>query len=152
VDGVDRSAGGAAELTNRRIFDAMHGGTHMAKAKPKTVAEYIKAAPKEAQPKLREIRALLKKVAPRAKEAIKWGYPVFQDGRILFSYAAHKSHLNFMPTGPAMKHFKKELSEYKTGQDTIQFPYDEPLPKGLIRKIAAYRAKQVKETDARWMY
>ena len=124
----------------------------MPKTKPKTVAEYIRAAPKEAKGKLREIRAILKKVAPKAKEVLKWGYPAFEEGRILFSYSAHKSHLSFMPTGPTLKHFKQELTKLKTGQDTIQFPYDKPLPKALIRKIAAFRAKQVRENDAKWMY
>ena len=124
----------------------------MPKAKPKTVDEYIKVAPQEAQRKLREIRTILKKVAPNAKEILKWGSPAFEEGRILFSYSAHKSHLNFFPTGPAMKPFQQELTKFKTGKDTIQFPYDKPLPKGLIRKIAAFRAKQVRENDARWMY
>ena len=124
----------------------------MPKTKPTTVNEYIKAAPREAQAKLREIRALLKKVVPGAKETLKWGSPVFEEGRILFSYSAHTSHLNFSPTGPAMQPFKEELAKFKTGKDTIQFPYDKPLPRRLIQKIAAFRAKQVKENDARWMY
>jgi len=124
----------------------------MPKTRPTTVDEYIEAAPREAQSMLREIRALLKKVAPGAREILKWGYPAFEEGRILFSYSAHKSHLNFSPTGPAMEPFREELAKFKTGKDTIQFPYDKPLPKGLIRKIAAFRAKQVKENDARWMY
>ncbi len=124
----------------------------MPNAKATTIAGYIAGAPKEARPKLREIRAILKSLAPNATEALKWGSPVFEEKRILFSYTAHKSHLNFMPTQPAMKPFKKELAGYKTGKDTIQFPYDRPLPKALIRKIAAYRIKQVREKDARWMY
>ena len=124
----------------------------MPKTKPSTVDEYIDAAPQESQKKLREIRALLKKVAPKATETLKWGSPVFEEGRILFSYSAHKSHLNFSPTGPAMKPFGEELAAFKTGKDTIQFSYDKPLPRGLIRRIAAYRAKQVRESDARWMY
>lgn len=124
----------------------------MPNTKSKTVDQYIAAAPREAQEKLQEIRAVLKKVVPNARETLKWGSPVFEDGRILFSYSAHKSHLNFSPTGPAMEPFKAELAKFKTGKDTIQFPYDKPLPKVLIRKIAAYRAKQVKENDARWMY
>jgi uncharacterized protein YdhG (YjbR/CyaY superfamily) len=124
----------------------------MAKTKPTTVSEYIEAAPKEAQKKLHELRALLKKVAPGATETLKWGSPVLEEKRILFSYSAYKSHLNFMPTGPSIKPFRKELAAYKTGKDTIQFPYDKPLPKALIRKIATYRAKQVREKDARWMY
>jgi uncharacterized protein YdhG (YjbR/CyaY superfamily) len=124
----------------------------MPKTKPSTVTEYIKASPKEAQETLREMRAILKKVAPNATETLKWGSPVFEEKRILFSYAAYKSHLNFMPTRPAMEPFKKELADYTTGKDTIQFPYDKPLPKALIRKIAAFRVKQVRENDARWMY
>ena len=124
----------------------------MSKTKPTTVEDYIKTAQQEAQEKLRKIRAVLKKVAPKAKEGLKWGNPVFEEGRILFSYSAYKSHLNFSPTGPAMKPFKEELAKFKTGKDTIQFAYDKPLPKTLIRKIAAFRAKQVKEDDARWIY
>lgn len=123
----------------------------MSAAKPSTVAEYINAAPKEAQGKLNEIRAILKKVAPNATEAIKWGSPVFEEKRILFAYSAFKSHLNFMPTRSSLKPFEKELSAYTTGKDTIQFPYNKPLPKGLIRRIAAFRAKDVRENDARWM-
>lgn len=124
----------------------------MPKAKPRTVTEYIAAAPKEARQRLSELRTILKKVAPRAKETLKWRSPVYEEGRILFSYTAHKSHINFMPTRPAMAPFKNELAGYKTGQDTIQLPYDRPLPKALIRRIAAYRVKQVREKGARWMY
>lgn len=124
----------------------------MPRTKPTTIDEYIEAAPEQAQRKLREIRAVLKKVAPGAREALKWGSPVFEEERILFAYTAYKSHLNFMPTQQALEPFKKELAEYKTGKDTIQFPYDKSLPKALIRKIAAYRVKQVRNEDARWMY
>jgi uncharacterized protein YdhG (YjbR/CyaY superfamily) len=123
----------------------------MQKPKPTTIDEYINAAPKEAQEKLREIRDILKKVAPNATESLKWNTPVFEENRILFAYAAFKSHMNFMPTPSALEPFKEELAEYKTGKGTIQFPYDKPLPKTLIQKIAAYRAKDVRENDARWM-
>ena len=124
----------------------------MTKIKPINVDQYINAAPEYAQMKLMEIRAILKSVAPNATEKLKWGTPVFEEKRILFSYAAFKQHLNFMPTGPAMEPFKKELAMYKTGKDTIQFSYDNPLPNELICKIAAYRLKDVMENDARWMY
>jgi len=123
----------------------------MPKTKPTTVDEYINAAPEEAKEKLREIRTILKKVAPNATETLKWGSPVFEEKRILFAYTAFKSHLNFMPTHSSMIPFKDELAEYTTGKDTIQFPYNKPLPKALIRKIAAFRARDVRENDARWM-
>lgn len=119
--------------------------------KPKTVAQYIAAAPTYARPMLRELRAILKSVAPKATEALKWGAPVFMEERILFAYSAFKTHLNFFPTHSALAPFKKELAKYVTGKDTVQFPYDRPLPKALIRKIAAHRAKDVRERGAKWM-
>ena len=123
----------------------------MPKTKPATIAEYIDAAPKPGQKNLRELYAILRKAAPKATEGMKWSSPVFEDKRILFAFAAFKSHLNFMPTPSAMKPFKKELSKYKTGKGSIQFPYDKRLPKALIRRIAALRVKELREKDVRWM-
>lgn len=117
--------------------------------KPTTIQEYIDTAPAEGRERLQEIYAVLKKVAPEAKEAIKWGTPILEEKRILFAFSAHRSHLNFMPTRSSLEPFKEELTAYTTGKDTIQFPYDKPLPKALIRKIAIHRAKDVRENDAR---
>jgi uncharacterized protein YdhG (YjbR/CyaY superfamily) len=124
----------------------------MSKIKPTNIDEYINAAPPYAQAHLREIRSILKKVSPNAIEMLKWGSPVFIEKRILYSFSAHKEHINFMPTGPSLAPFMKELSEYTTGKDTIQFPYDQPIPSKLIQKIAEYRVKDVRENDAKWMY
>ena len=123
----------------------------MSKTKPTTIAEYMNSAPKEAQKNLREMYTILKKAAPGATEGLKWGSPVFEEKRILFAFAAFKSHLNFMPTPSAMKPFKTELAKYKTGKGSIQFPYDKRLPKSLIRKIAALRVKELRGKDVRWM-
>jgi uncharacterized protein YdhG (YjbR/CyaY superfamily) len=121
------------------------------KAKPATIGEYISAAPKTGQKNLREIYAILRKAAPDASEAIKWSTPVFEEKRILFAFAGFRSHLNFMPTPSAMKPFRKELAKYKTGKGSISFPYDKPLPKALIRRIAAQRVRELREKDVRWM-
>jgi uncharacterized protein YdhG (YjbR/CyaY superfamily) len=123
----------------------------MQKVKPTTIAQYIKAAPPSAQEKLRELHTILKSVAPDAKEAIKWGSPVYEENRILFSFSAFRSHMNFMPTRRTLDHFRDELKDYKTGMDTVQFPYDKPLPKTLIKKLATHRAKDVRENDSKWM-
>ena len=45
----------------------------MARKRPTTIAEYIRAAPREGQPHLRRLYAILKSVAPEAEETIKWG-------------------------------------------------------------------------------
>src|SRR5687767_3591440 len=95
----------------------------------KTVTAYIGKAPLPARSQLRELRALLKKVAPKAKETIKWGAPVFEENRILLAFKAHKDFLTFMPTHSSIVPFREELEGYKTGKDTIQLPYDKPLTK-----------------------
>ena len=119
--------------------------------KPATISEYIAAAPKEARAHLRALRAILRKSAPHATEAIKWRSPVFVERRILFAFAAFRSHLNFMPTPSAMKPFRKELAGFRTGKGSIQLSYDKPLPKALIRRIAAYRVRELRDKDVRWM-
>ena len=123
----------------------------MIKTKEKTVDEYIRIAPQEARKSLKELRSILTRVAPKDKESLKWGNPVFEENRILFAYAAFKTHLNFMPTPSIMKHFKKALADFVTGKGSIQFRYDQPLPKGLIREIAALRVKELREKDVKWM-
>ena len=123
----------------------------MSKPKPTTIAEYINAAPKASHKNLREIHAILRKAAPGATEGVKWRTPVFEEKRILFAFAAFTSHVNFMPTPSALKPFKKELAKYTTGKGSIQFPHDKRLPKALIRKIATFRVRELRERDARWM-
>jgi len=120
--------------------------------KPKTVDEYLATIPEQAREKLNELRAILKSIAPNATEELKWGQPVLTERRILYAYGAHKNHMTFMPTGPSLAPFQNELAGFKTGKDTIQFSYDQPLPVELIKKIAAYRYKDVVENDAKWMY
>ena len=124
----------------------------MKKKKPTNLEEYIEQLPEIAQSKIKELRSILKGIVPEAKEGLKWGKPVFESTTILFAYSAHKSHLSFIPTGPSLKPFEKELGEYTTKQDSVQFYYDKPLPENLIRKIAEYRKKDAEENGAKWKY
>ena len=124
----------------------------MASKRPATIAEYIRAAPREGQPHLRRLYAILKSVAPEAEEAIKWGTPFFVEPRFLFAFSAHKAHCNFAPTAAALKAFRKQLEEHKTTKGSLQIFYNEPLPEELIRKIADYSLREVRERedDAFW--
>jgi uncharacterized protein YdhG (YjbR/CyaY superfamily) len=116
----------------------------------KTIIEYIQAAPKEAQKKLREMRACIRKAAPGATEGLKWGMPAFSYHRILVAFAAHKNHIGFYPTSSPIKAFAKDLSKFVTAKGSIQFPLDKPLPLPLIRKITAFRVHQSLKKDQKW--
>jgi uncharacterized protein YdhG (YjbR/CyaY superfamily) len=118
--------------------------------KPATVAEYIAAAPRPFRRHLREMRKLIRAAAPGCTESLKWSQPAFSYRRILVMFGAFKRHVGFFITPAVRRAFARELEGYKTASSSVQFPFDKPLPKALIRKIAAFRAAQERATDAKW--
>ena len=120
------------------------------KTKPQTIDEYIQAAPEEVQQRLHELRAGILAAAPDATESLKWGMPAFSCQRILVTFAVCKHHIGFYPTQSAVKAFAKSLTKFKTGKDSIQFPLEQPLPLPLIRKITAFRLREILEEDGKW--
>lgn len=124
----------------------------MASKRPTTITEYIQAAPREGQPHLRRLHAILKSVAPKAQETIKWGNPFFVEPRFLFAFSAHKAHLSFAPIASAMKHFRDQLKAHSITKGTLRIRYDEPLPEDLVRSLAKYCVREVskREDDSFW--
>jgi len=120
------------------------------KTKPESIAGYIKAAPREAQEKLRKMHACIRAAAPGAKESLKWGMPAFSYKRILVTFAVFRHHIGFYPTPSAVKAFGKNLSKFKTAKGSIQFPLEKPLPLSLIRKITMFRVRESLEEDRKW--
>ena len=119
----------------------------MGRKRANTIDEYIRAAPPESQSHLRRLYVILKSVAPEAEEAIKWGTPFFVEPRFLFAFSAHKAHCNFAPTAAALEAFRKELEKYRTTKNYLQIPYNQQLPEDLVRKIAEYRVRHVRERE-----
>lgn len=107
-------------------------------AKPQSIDEYISAQEEKDQPRLREIRAVLKNALPEAEERISWSMPTYWKGRNIIHFAAAKKHLGIYPGGEATEAFAEELSDYDISKGTIRIPYDQPLPAELIGKIAKW--------------
>jgi uncharacterized protein YdhG (YjbR/CyaY superfamily) len=120
------------------------------KVRPKSITEYIDAAPKPAQEKLRQMCACIRAAAPGAKESLKWGMPAFSYSRILVIFGAFKNHIGFYPTSSAMRAFAKDLSKFVTARGSTQFPLEKALPLTLIRKITAFRVRESVEEDGKW--
>lgn len=112
------------------------------KTSGKTMDEFIANSPKEAQPALRKIRALVRKAAPGAEEAINYGIPTFKLNGNLVHFAGFKSHIGFYPTPTGIEKFKKELSAYETAKGSVKFPLDAPIPYNLIERIVRFRVKE----------
>lgn len=114
----------------------------MTTAPPKDIDEYIDGFPENIQLLLEQLRVTVKEAAPGAREAIKYAMPTFTLNGNLVYFAAFKNHIGFYsaPTGNA--DFEKELSGYKTGKGSVQFPYNKPLPFALISKMVKFRVTQ----------
>ena len=106
--------------------------------KPQNVDEYIAAQDEAVQPKLREIREILRSELPDALEKISWSMPTYWKGRNLIHFAASKKHLGLYPGDEATAAFAEELKDFDVSKGTIRLPYDRELPEELIRKIARW--------------
>ena len=106
--------------------------------KPNTVDEYIDSQEAAVQPRLREIRAILRAAIPEAEERMSWSMPTFWKGRNIIHFAASKKHLGLYPGGEATAVFAEELKNYDISKGTIRIPWDRELPVELIQKIAQW--------------
>lgn len=110
----------------------------------KEVDAYISAAPKEAQRKLREVRAAIKSVAPTANESISYGMPYYNYKGRLAWFGLHKSHIGLYLRPPIVEEHKKELAGYQTTKSAIHLPLDRKIPISLIKKLVKARMKKNK--------
>ena len=111
--------------------------------KPKNTDEYISTFPPATQKILQQIRTTIKKIAPKAEEAISYGIPVFNlNDTYLIYFAGYKNHVSIYPAPRGKDEFKEILSAYKGGKGTVQFPLDKPIPFNLIIKIVKFRMKE----------
>ena len=116
----------------------------MRKTTPASIDEYIALFPDEIKVLLRKMRRTIQDAAPDAVEAIQYQMPAFQlHGKNLVFFAAFAHHIGFYPIPSGIAAFKKELSGYKQGKGSVQFPLDEPIPFDLVRKIVLYRVQEM---------
>jgi uncharacterized protein YdhG (YjbR/CyaY superfamily) len=113
------------------------------RSKAGSIDEYISEFPADTRAVLEQIRAVIRSAAPDATETISYAIPTFDlNGRHLVHFAAFARHVGFYPTGSGIAAFEHELSRFKGGKGSVQFPLDEPLPTELIRRIVEFRVKQ----------
>lgn len=107
-----------------------------------SIDEYIRTFPTEVQRKLQLVKQIIKETAPDTIEAISYQMPTFKLKGNLVHFAAFKYHVGFYPIPSGIKAFKSELSKYKSGKGSVQFPLNEPMPLNLIRRIVEFRVRE----------
>jgi uncharacterized protein YdhG (YjbR/CyaY superfamily) len=114
------------------------------------VDEYIAKCPKEAQAKLRKIRAAIRAVAPDSKERTDYfqipgysyeGYDY--DGMFAwFSFKKPNVRLHVRP--PVIEEHKRELIDCATTKSIVSFPENKEIPITLVKKLVKASIKVMK--------
>lgn len=104
------------------------------------IESYIQQFPEDVQLILNTIRKIIKDNVANVEESISYGMPAYKfNKKPLVYFAAYKNHIGFYATPSGLKEFKDELSKYKQGKGSVQFPLNQPIPYALIEKIVQFR-------------
>lgn len=108
------------------------------------VDDFIAGFPKDIQKLLAQMRAAIRKSAPAAVESISYGMPAYKlHGKPLVYFGAFQHHIGFYATPTGHHAFADDLSKYKQGKGSVQFPLDQPLPIGLVTEIVQFKVKEL---------
>lgn len=111
-----------------------------------TVDQYISSFDKKTQLLLKQMQKTIRASAPGAEESVSYGMAAYKYlGRPLVYFAGYENHIGFYATPTGHEAFKKDLSVYKTGKGSVQFPITEKLPLKLVERIVKFRVKENEE-------
>lgn len=109
---------------------------------PSPVEAYILSFPSPCRERLRDLRRIIRSVAPEAEEGFAYRMPSYKLGGPLVYFAGYAAHVGLYPTPSAIEAFKDELAPFKSAKGSVQFPLDRPLPEDLIRRIVEFRVAE----------
>lgn len=110
------------------------------------VDAYLNQFSGETKDRLVAIRKLVSSEVPEAKEGIMYdivGYKL--NDKPLLYFGGFTSHIGFYATPQGHKEFSTDLSKYKQGKGSVQFPHDKPLPLDLIKRMVRFRKLSLSE-------
>jgi uncharacterized protein YdhG (YjbR/CyaY superfamily) len=108
----------------------------------KSVDEYIAAAPKKAQARLKEIRKAIREATPAARESISYGMPYYYYKGRLAWFGLHKTHIGLYLPPPVIEENKNELLNYATTKSSLHLLLNKRIPVPLVRKLVKARTKK----------
>ena len=119
--------------------------------KSKEVDSYIANSAKEAQNKLRKIRAAIREVAPDATERTDYfqipgySYEGYDYDGMFVWFSLKESYVRLHVRPPVIQDHKKELVGYPTTKAIVSFPVDKEIPMTLVKKLVKASIKVMKE-------
>ncbi|NVK26750.1 MAG: DUF1801 domain-containing protein [Flavobacteriia bacterium] len=111
---------------------------------PTETKSYLDTQPEFTQSRLLELRQTILDALDHTEEKMNYGILAFatapggkRDKQIMI--AGYKSHVGFYPTPEVLDKFSSELTSFKSGKGSVQFPHDQPLPIELIKKMVKFK-------------
>jgi len=110
------------------------------------VDHFILEQPEAVQPRLMEMREVLRALLPDATEVISYGMPAYKKNKVLVYFAGNAKQIGFYPTSSGVELVKDQLVKegYSYSKGTIHFPHKQELPYDLIEKIVRFRQEEDK--------
>lgn len=113
-------------------------------SKSKDVDAYIAGFEGVRHERLEKMREIITATAPEAIESVSYGLAGYKlNGKPLVYFGAFPNHIGFYATPAGHTAFSAELSRYKQGKGSVQFPLDQPLPVDLIANIVRFKKQQL---------
>ncbi len=115
-------------------------------SKKKTVPAYISEAPVDRRPILKKLRAMIRKTAPRAKDTMREGVPLYEIGdEMLCALASQKQYVAFYVCNVKIpSRLKAELGKANCGKSCVRYrkPGDVVIP--ALQKLLRLAMKEMR--------
>ena len=115
------------------------------------VDKYIANAPKDVQPKLKEIRAAIREAAPGATERtdyFQWpgySYEGYDYNGMFVWFSFKKPYIRLHLRPPVIQDHKRELAGCTTTKAIISFPADKAISMALVKKLVKASLRVMKD-------
>lgn len=105
---------------------------------------YIGQFEGEAKARLERVREIVQAEAPEVEEGIMYGLVGYKlNKKPLVYFGGFTNHTGFYATPHSHEQFSEELSMYKQGKGSVQFPNNQPLPEALIRRMVQFKKQEL---------
>ena len=114
------------------------------------VDAYLARTPQPQRKTLSALRQTLRRLLPRAEEALAYGMPCFKvEGKGVAGFAAFKAHCSYFPmSGSVVGALEKDLARYAVSKGGVQFAAEKPLPPALVKKLVKVRLEELSSPPA----
>jgi uncharacterized protein YdhG (YjbR/CyaY superfamily) len=110
------------------------------------VRTYLASLPPSSRKIINGMRSAVRAAAPKATEAISYGFPVFKvGGKAVVWCAAWKNHASIYPMTAATKRaLASELDDYDVVKGTIRFPLGKPPSAAFVKRLVKARLAEMR--------